>query len=126
MSVGAESGQLRNRVPSAMAAMRWCRMPPGCRARPSGPDAARLKRARPSPVACVVREQGGQASSSRSLRQAQAGIKQALEKLVDPLTRGVLRQAREQSPLRWTCKSRAKLTAALVQAGWRVSSIALR
>ncbi len=26
------------------------------------------------------------------------------------------------SPLRWTCKSRAKLTAALVEAGWRVSS----
>ena len=45
------------------------------------------------------------------------GIKQALEKLVDPLTRGD-----PQSPLRWTHKSRAKLTAALVQAGWRVSS----
>lgn len=51
------------------------------------------------------------------IQQSQPGIKQALEKLVDPLTRGD-----PQSPLRWTCKSRAKLTEALVQAGWRVSS----
>ena len=51
------------------------------------------------------------------IEQSQPGIKQALEKLVDPLTRGD-----PQSPLRWTCKSRAKLTQALVQAGWRVSS----
>ena len=51
------------------------------------------------------------------IEQSQPGIKQALEKLVDPLTRGD-----PQSPLRWTCKSRAKLTAALLKAGWRVSS----
>ena len=37
--------------------------------------------------------------------------------LVDPVTRGD-----PCSPLRWTCKSRAKLTGALVKAGWRVSS----
>jgi hypothetical protein len=40
-----------------------------------------------------------------------------LEKLVDPVTRGD-----PTSPLRWTCKSRAKLTAALNKAGWQVSS----
>ena len=51
------------------------------------------------------------------IEQSQPGIKQALEKLVDPLTRGD-----PQSPLRWTCKSRAKLTAALSKAGWKVSS----
>ena len=51
------------------------------------------------------------------IEQTQPGIKQALEKLVDPLTRGD-----PQSPLRWTCKSRAKLTAALSKAGWKVSS----
>ena len=51
------------------------------------------------------------------IEQSQPGIKQALEKLVEPLTRGD-----PQSPLRWTCKSRAKLTAALLEAGWRVSS----
>ena len=37
--------------------------------------------------------------------------------LVDPLTRGD-----PTSPLRWTCKSRAKLAAALTEQGWRVSS----
>ena len=51
------------------------------------------------------------------IEQSQPGIKQALEKLVDPVTRGD-----PQSPLRWTCKSRAKLAAALTNAGWKVSS----
>ena len=37
--------------------------------------------------------------------------------LVDPLTHGD-----PTAPLRWTCKSRAKLAAALAHQGWRVSS----
>jgi hypothetical protein len=41
----------------------------------------------------------------------------ALEAFVEPLTRGD-----PTSPLRWTCKSRAKLTAGLATQGWRVSS----
>jgi hypothetical protein len=41
----------------------------------------------------------------------------ALEQLVDPLTRGD-----PMSPLRWTCKSRAKLAATLSKGGWKVSS----
>jgi len=49
--------------------------------------------------------------------QSQPGVTAALEALVEPLTRGD-----PTSPLRWTCKSRAKLTAALVKQGWRVSS----
>jgi hypothetical protein len=44
-------------------------------------------------------------------------VKEALERLVDPLTRGD-----PTSPLRWTCKSRAKLAAALVKQGWAISS----
>ena len=52
-----------------------------------------------------------------SMAVAQPGLKDALEKLVDPLTRGD-----PMSPLRWTCKSRAKLAAALVKDGWTVSS----
>jgi Rhodopirellula transposase DDE domain len=44
-------------------------------------------------------------------------VKDALERLVDPVTRGD-----PTSPLRWTCKSRAKLSAALTSDGWRVSS----
>lgn len=52
-----------------------------------------------------------------NIEAAQPGLKEALEALVDPITRGD-----PCSPLRWTCKSRAKLTAALVKAGWTVSS----
>ena len=51
------------------------------------------------------------------LEQDQPGLLTALEALVDPLTRGD-----PTSPLRWTCKSRAKLAAALAQQGWRVGS----
>jgi len=47
----------------------------------------------------------------------QPGLAAALDALVEPLTRGD-----PMSPLRWTCKSRARLTAALVADGWRVSS----
>jgi hypothetical protein len=52
-----------------------------------------------------------------ALETRQPGLKAALEQLVDPLTRGD-----PTSPLRWTCKSRAQLTAALVTQGWAVSS----
>ena len=51
------------------------------------------------------------------IQRDQPGIQAALETLVDPLTRGD-----PTSPLRWTCKSRAKLAAALTEQGWRVSS----
>ncbi|MEO6235976.1 MAG: ISAzo13 family transposase [Vicinamibacterales bacterium] len=51
------------------------------------------------------------------INEHQPGVAAALEALVEPLTRGD-----PISPLRWTCKSRAKLTAALVQDGWHVSS----
>jgi hypothetical protein len=59
-----------------------------------------------------------QAGAGRpGIEQTQPGIKEALEQLVDPLTRGD-----PTSPLRWTCKSRAKLAAALLKSGWTVSS----
>jgi len=61
-----------------------------------------------------VREAG---AGRPGIEQTQPGIKEALERLVDPLTRGD-----PTSPLRWTCKSRAKLAAALCQGGWTVSS----
>ena len=51
------------------------------------------------------------------VQDAQPGVLQALEQLVEPLTRGD-----PMSPLRWTCKSRAKLAAALTQRGWTISS----
>jgi hypothetical protein len=52
-----------------------------------------------------------------SLEQSQPGLRPALERLVDPITRGD-----PGSALRWTCKSRAKLAAALSKEGWKVSS----
>jgi len=51
------------------------------------------------------------------LEETQPGLEEALERLVDPVTRGD-----PMSPLRWTCKSRAKLAAALSKEGWTVSS----
>ena len=51
------------------------------------------------------------------VEQTQPGVTEALDLLVEPLTRGD-----PMSPLRWTCKSRAKLSAALTTQGWRVSS----
>jgi hypothetical protein len=51
------------------------------------------------------------------LAQAQPGLLAALEQLVEPLTRGD-----PTSPLRWTCKSKAKLAAALAKKGRRVSA----
>ena len=61
-----------------------------------------------------IRRAGG---GRPGIEQSQPGVMEALEKLVDPLTRGD-----PTSPLRWTCKSRAKLTAALNKDGWQVSS----
>ena len=49
--------------------------------------------------------------------KAQPGLKDALEKKVEPVTRGD-----PTSPLRWTSKSKAHLAAALVAEGWRVSA----
>lgn len=51
------------------------------------------------------------------IEQSQPGLMAALEALVCPLTRGD-----PTSPLRWTCKSRAKLAAALNKDRWQVSS----
>ena len=59
----------------------------------------------------------GPGAGRPSLKQTQPGLEAALERLVDPVTRGD-----PTSPLRWTCKSRAKLAAALAKDGWRVSS----
>ena len=52
-----------------------------------------------------------------SLEKVQPGLMDALILLVEPLTRGD-----PTSPLRWTCKSKAKLAAALNKKGWTVSA----
>ncbi len=70
--------------------------------------------ARDEPPTDRIRRPGG---GRPRIQQDQPGIQAALEALVDPLTCGD-----PTSPLRWTCKSRAKLAAALTEQGWRVSS----
>lgn len=60
-----------------------------------------------------IRRQG---AGRPGIDTSQPGIKEALEHLVDPLTRGD-----PTSPLRWTCKNKAKLSAALLSKGWKVS-----
>jgi hypothetical protein len=52
-----------------------------------------------------------------SLTKTQPGLESALESLVDPVTRGD-----PMSPLRWTCRSRARRAASLTEDGWQVSS----
>ena len=47
------------------------------------------------------------------IEETQAGITEALDRLVAPLTRGD-----PMSPLRWTCKSTAKLAGALAREGY--------
>src|SRR3989442_2135595 len=55
-----------------------------------------------------------------SLEEKQPGIRDALERLVDPLTRGD-----PEAPLRWTTKSKEKLSAALREKGNRMSATAV-
>jgi len=52
-----------------------------------------------------------------SIEVVQPGVTAALEALVEPVTRGD-----PMSPLRWTCKSKAKLAGALVKKGWKISA----
>ncbi len=85
-------------------------MRPDCLARRFGRGARNWKRA----ARGRIRRPG---AGRPGIKQSQPGIQAALEERVDPLTRGD-----PESPLRWTCKSRAKLIAALSKAGWKVSS----
>jgi hypothetical protein len=66
---------------------------------------------------CVGKRVRAPGAGRPTIEDRQPGIKAALERLVAPATRGD-----PCSPLRWTCKSRAKLAAALTQQGEKVSS----
>ena len=69
------------------------------------------RRTRRRPGACGVREQAASRSAFTT-----PGLLAALEKLVDPVTRGD-----PMGPLRWTCSSAARLAEQLRQGGHRVS-----
>ncbi|MDR1043847.1 MAG: ISAzo13 family transposase [Candidatus Adiutrix sp.] len=60
-----------------------------------------------------VRKPGG---GPKRLRDKHPGIKEKLESLVEPLTRGD-----PDSPLRWTCKSTRLLAEEMRNAGWPIS-----
>ena len=57
----------------------------------------------------------------KSYRSEQPGLVAALDRLIDPTTRGS-----PMSPLRWTCKSTRALAAALVAQGFTVSASRVR
>ena len=64
-------------------------------------------------AAARVRSPGG---GRRTLTQSDPGLLEALERLIDPATRGD-----PMSPLRWTCKSTAKLAEELTRQNHPVS-----
>ncbi len=59
------------------------------------------------------RKKGG---GRKKIEEVQPGIHQALDKLVDPESRGD-----PESPLRWTVKSTRKLASTLVSQGYKIS-----
>ena len=111
-SAVAAGGRRPSRALSATAATRWFRRPPVWLGRRFARGRREISRDE-APTDRIRRPGGGRPR----IQQDQPGIQAALEALVDPLTRGD-----PTSPLRWTCKSRAKLAAALNEQGWRVSS----
>jgi len=75
--------------------------------------AARKKNPR-VPVATRIRKQGG---GHKRLTEMDPGLAQALDRLIEPTTRGD-----PMSPLRWTCKSMMNLAQALTRHGHPVGA----
>src|SRR5947209_9938591 len=76
----------------------------------------RQARSPESPSPRLRRPGGGR----KPLTQTDPGLAEALDRLVDPVTRG-----HPESPLRWTCKSTAQLAAALTRQGHPASDRAV-
>jgi Rhodopirellula transposase DDE domain len=75
--------------------------------------AARKKNPR-APVATRIRKEGG---GRKRLTETDPGLAQALDRLIEPATRGD-----PMSPLRWTCKSTMNLAQALTRHGHPVGA----
>ncbi|QKE41382.1 MAG: ISAzo13 family transposase [Ferrovum myxofaciens] len=56
----------------------------------------------------------------KKLTELDAGVKEALERLVEPVTRGD-----PESPLRWTCKSLMQLSGELAACGHKISHVSV-
>ena len=76
-----------------------------------------LQEAKPTPLSSAVRRPGG---GRKRIEDNYPDIKDRLESLVEPLTRGD-----PESPLRWTCKSVRVLANALKKMGIHVSHVAV-
>ena len=76
-----------------------------------------LQEAKPTPMPSAVRRPGG---GRQRIEDKHPDIKDRLESLVEPLTRGD-----PESPLRWTCKSVRVLANALKKMGIQVSHVAV-
>jgi hypothetical protein len=76
-----------------------------------------LQEAKPTPMPSAVRRPGG---GRKRIEDKYPDIKDRLESLVEPLTRGD-----PESPLRWTCKSVRVLANALKKMGIQVSHVAV-
>jgi len=76
-----------------------------------------LQEAKPTPMPSAVRRPGG---GRKRIEDKYPDIKDRLESLVEPLTRGD-----PESPLRWTCKSVRVLANALKKMGIQISHVAV-
>ena len=108
MSEPAAFGRRRSRGQSATVAMRWFQPRLVSLGRPSKKDVESWRPAR---------TQAGEYDAPEEDVINLMSLLEALEALVEPVTRGD-----PTSPLRWTCKSKAKLATALSKQGWEVSS----
>jgi len=93
--VSAATGLARNTIAAGLSELEYRRRHPR--------EAVHLR----------IRETGG---GRKSLAEIDPGLQRALEKLVDPVTRG-----HPESPLRWTCKSTARLAEELTRQNHPVS-----
>ena len=111
-SAVAAGGRRPSRSPSATAATRWFRRPPVWLGRRFARGAGRLPATRRRRTAFDALAADGPASSRINPASRPRSKRWWIRS----------RAATPTSPLRWTCKSRAKLAAALTEQGWRVSS----
>ena len=110
MSRNAGCCSVPRRWRSAAVGSRRSRRRPGCRCRRCG--GLGEVRAGALPTGCVRVAGGGR----KRLTVTDSGLADALETLVEPVTRGD-----PMSPLRWTSKSTQRLAAELTSAGHQVS-----
>jgi len=113
MNADAECGQPRKHALCGTVACRWWQKLPVYRVRRSTPASASSKRADGN---ASQQDEAGKREGAVSLSPYHSpDLLQALEKLVEPTTRGD-----PESPLRWSCKSTRHLAEELQRQGYRI------